>query len=832
MAYQPMFSMGGGMDMLGGMNPFETEEERRRRQEEEQRRMEQVTGPVAPVAAPAPDQQYEAQGLQEGPAGQAMAALRKPQPFKQTLTTDPVTGQQTMKMEGAPQDFTAANPRTPTMVSGPVMPNTGPTPDEIMREQEQARQYQQMMGQPPVVTQPAAPPPTAPAPVAPGGVAQPAPQAQADTTRLGLQASQVVPGDQAQTQAQAIQPPPAAPVSQPRDLTQMAQAPGATATDVTAGTTGAVAPPAAIPPGMAVNQETGDLYRPLTGAATAAQPAAPAPANLPAAQRAAQDQMIAQDLQEGPTARTTAVEWGQIANDIRNNPEQLYQLARAESTPPRWQRIYSDMAAERFMDERNRRRGEADADAAIASGRGVSRILDRKPPDMSAGWFARMYLLRAFGFEKLYENELAKVTKTYEDIDVDGKIYTVERRGDGLVSNLYDPEGQALTDKEIKEVSSKAGGIQGAGTSKFKPEVSGTAYVKRDEQGNVTARGVRVTEVRGGRTRTAIESGGRRFDINQGWEPETISTAAAKAEAQEAIKLRYTGPIAFTRAGAEAAGKFNFDNDTNIGYLSQEPGSPLVDLNTGKRIVPEADGTIRATRNPPGVGPGARGTGVSQQGVSPAEITERRTQETRLQTVEAEENIKTNSGMATEAAKKARQSPNQLATLDRVLALTESNPEFFGSWIGSDAFRMYKDAKTSAEERAALERLAQNVAFRDPKDRAKFQALMNDIRRLEMDAVTGSGLSAQQLNTPPEAERVVRSYAVNLTDSAQASRAQVLIARANVQYNREFSRFMSTANKRLSPAALEDEFNRTRGQQIFTELQQQLGIRDRTQGAR
>lgn len=47
----------------------------------------------------------------------------KATPVKQTITTDPVTGRQTMKIEGSVQDLSAANPMTPTVVS-PVAPDT------------------------------------------------------------------------------------------------------------------------------------------------------------------------------------------------------------------------------------------------------------------------------------------------------------------------------------------------------------------------------------------------------------------------------------------------------------------------------------------------------------------------------------------------------------------------------------------------------------------------------------------------------------------------------------------------------------------------------------
>ena len=131
---------------------YETEEERRRREEAERQRAMSVAGPVAPPT-PGLTESEVTPGYQYQPT--------KPTPFKQTLTTDPVTGQQTLKMSGDPRDFTAANPNTPTIssVAGPMAPaDSGPTPDEVMREQEQRRQYEQMMAQPAAPVAPAAQP--------------------------------------------------------------------------------------------------------------------------------------------------------------------------------------------------------------------------------------------------------------------------------------------------------------------------------------------------------------------------------------------------------------------------------------------------------------------------------------------------------------------------------------------------------------------------------------------------------------------------------------------------------------------------------------------------
>ena len=61
----------------------------------------------------------------------------EPTPVKQTITTDPQTGEQKVKIEGSARDLSAANPLTPTIV-GPVSPE-----QQAQQEQQMAQQMAQ-----------------------------------------------------------------------------------------------------------------------------------------------------------------------------------------------------------------------------------------------------------------------------------------------------------------------------------------------------------------------------------------------------------------------------------------------------------------------------------------------------------------------------------------------------------------------------------------------------------------------------------------------------------------------------------------------------------------
>lgn len=161
---------------------------------------------------------------------QQQEAIPEPTPVKQTITTDPQTGEQKIKIEGSARDLSAANPLTPTVI-GPV----APTEEQLRPQQEQfAQQFQQYRQQPvanqqrPVAMQQQLPsqgpisPEMATMPVAEPRLPQPGPAIQMASAAPGLPQTQqtqqprpAVPGlaalptlaqmGQAAQQAQAIE---------------------------------------------------------------------------------------------------------------------------------------------------------------------------------------------------------------------------------------------------------------------------------------------------------------------------------------------------------------------------------------------------------------------------------------------------------------------------------------------------------------------------------------------------------------------------------------------------------------------------------------------------
>ena len=535
-------------DQLNSFFTPESEEERLRREEEERLRLEQEQAD-------------------------------KVTPFKQTIVTDPVTGKQTMKMEGALEDFTEANPNTPT-VTGPVSPDVMPR-REMMPEQyvgtpgfnpaaapitfsdirgQEVDMQPQVAGQPTMpVSTPAVPAATT-APTMEGVMAGPPAEAM-----MPPAAPAVATGAPAKSQAQL-------------ELERRQQQQPTTAQ-----------------PTIQTDDEGNQLITTADGRTMAVGP----------------------DGRPLPFGGVAVEQMPQARNFLaaQNNPQKLLEIADDKSG------TYNDfekrLASRQLMDtltyQRVSKEGETMARDAIQTGdpKKINKIYQDRSEGITAAGVAKAFLFNLIGFEsgaRDVVNRMGLGATWQQDRDVNGNPVLIRVAADGLPLEGVDQNGQALSREQLIQF----GGAGGAG--KFKPDVSTQDVEKGDMKGRV------VTEtLRNGKTNTFVESGGKRFAYDSSWKPVSIGVAGAKAEATKAVEMRYAGPIAYTKAGADFAGRFSAENDVSIGYRQQVPGEPLIDFNTGKRVVPNANGTITVTKNSGGTvtgGGGATGTG----GMTPAQI--------------------------------------------------------------------------------------------------------------------------------------------------------------------------------------------------------------------
>jgi len=253
---------------------------------------------------------------------------------------------------------------------------------------------------------------------------------------------------------------------------------------------------------------------------------------------------------------------------------------------------------------------EATVAAATAGDPKASRAIADELKKQEGSW-AKMILL-GFLSPQLAGEEAIKLgygNKWTSVTDDKGQTALIQVNARGLPISGITADNQPLSQEEVARFASGASGSRAS----TKPD-AGAIYEQRDASGNIVAKGRLITEYKNNKANTYIDlGGGKRADFNQNWTPESISTAGAKAEQAAGVKLKYAGPTSYTEAGAKAAGEHNFKYGTNIGYATQQPGAPLVDLNTGRVIKPDANGVITATQTgTPGAAPVVGGAPAGQ----------------------------------------------------------------------------------------------------------------------------------------------------------------------------------------------------------------------------
>jgi hypothetical protein len=244
-----------------------------------------------------------------------------------------------------------------------------------------------------------------------------------------------------------------------------------------------------------------------------------------------------------------------------------------------------------------------------------------------------------------------------------------------------------------------------------------------------------------------------------------------------------------------------------------------VDFNTGRVVTPDANGNISVTQNqtpgaappinrPPANGSGT-GTGTSNAPPVPA--------------VQAGM-VKSNQEYSDKLAGDRATGSAQKATIDRIQSRIDSNPEFWGIDTKSDAWRAFVDVNSTNENRkASLDTLFRNLNI-DPKNRAEFDQTMNDYRSLQVNAITGSGLSASQTNTEKESQRVISTIG-DIGDRPAAAKATLEYAKAKIEYTDAKAKAWVQERRKnpgLDRLEFETTFDDTKGEKIFADANQKM----------
>jgi len=575
------YSPGGGMMSFGTTDAM-AEEERKRREKE---------------AALAAQAQAQAQDVESGLSQVGPVA---PTPIKETRTIDPATGEVKLSITGNERDLTAANANTPTYSGAKPADNTF---DRMIQAESGGRQTD---AQGRVLT----------SNKGALGIAQVMP-----TTAMQPGYGVMNIFDLAQKRGIPFQNRDRATAEQllgnqnlNREFGQNYYNAMNTKFD---GGPGAVAAynagPGRVSQNMAQNQgqlNVGQLPQETQGYLQ--KVGMPAQGQRPP-QPVSPEQVAQQPQQPGPMAAnegiripglTSMAQMGQQAQDKttagiqrfqsnQDNLDELVKMRNDTSVPEHIRKRSGERAYELMSQQYNKEKGDNNAKTMIENGDqlAVAKAISSKPRDEEGSWL-KLALL-GFISPQLAGQEAIKLglgptswsQSSYTDKDGNQIGVEVKTRSDGKILGGTRFDGTPLTTDELNLVSTSS--PLGKGTS-----LSAEVY---------------VDPTTGSRYRSGFDASGKAAMVNiQGGaayrgDPknltiQSIGTAAQKAENAAAVKLRYAGPTSYTEAGAAAAGKFNFENGTNIGYASQQPGAPLIDLNTGKPVSVGAGGVITTTQ--------------------------------------------------------------------------------------------------------------------------------------------------------------------------------------------------------------------------------------------
>ena len=185
--------------------------------------------------------------------------------------------------------------------------------------------------------------------------------------------------------------------------------------------------------------------------------------------------------------------------------------------------------------------------------------------------------------------------------------------------------------------------------------------------------------------------------------------------------------------------------------------------------------------------------------------------------------LKAQDTFATKLGEAVDKSASQEATIARVRQGLDNNPDFFGINNKSPAYKAFINAQTDEKKREALLNLGNQLKIPENK-RSEFDATMQAIAQLQLNQITGSGLSAGQLNSDQEAARAVLP-AGSINTDPKAMKAALIFKQAEIDYARaKADQFETakTANPNINERAFNRVFDQEFGKKIFKDAQAEM----------
>jgi hypothetical protein len=582
-----MYNPEYGMPYETDVNAYETEEERRRRLAQE-----------------------------------AEAAM----PVKQTITYDPKTGAQKVKIEGGASNLTSANSATPT-VAGPVSPDE--TYQRMIQAESGGRQFNAQGG---VLTSPKGAmgvgqvmPATA---MQPGygvpnifdmaqqrGVAVPSRDVAGAQALLGneqlnrefgqnyynamqqrfpqdpnaaVAAYNAGPGRVGQNmqanagQLNRNQLPAETQAYLQQVMGRMPQAQAAQQPQ-----------PIINDQGQTVGQETPAQM--IAGAATNAPIAPVTPQAQPQPQMVqTQSAQPAMNQQMGPSTQfMSQPAWIERFNSASGNVETLNSLLADPNLPPGGRMEVAAAMGDQLKFQKMEAEKREQYTRGIETGNFRQMERDDRKGSGEGSWL-RYFMYGLMGSPNAAIEKQRLMPELYAKPDYvtlpDGQTQAVIMRDDnGNAIRGTTADGRTLTQKELIEAGSLGG------TPKFKSDISMQDVEAKIGDKTIKGRVATIYDSKG-RGKTVVESGGKQYPYDDRWKSVSIGTATEKATAQKQINLAYDPIIEAAKKGAGYLAETNARFGTNFQIQGYSNGQPVVvDGNTGKPIQGQAGGTVTAT---------------------------------------------------------------------------------------------------------------------------------------------------------------------------------------------------------------------------------------------
>jgi len=463
-------------------------------------------------------------------------------PVTQTITTDPVTGEQMMTVKGRPQDLSAGNPNTPTVTPAGMPP---PQPTFTFG----TPQAQSM------------PPQAPPAPVAPPPAVSMPP---AQPVAMPPQAPPVAMPPQAQAQTMPPQAPPAPmPQAQPA--------------------------PVAEPP--VIFSDIQGQEQPLTGMRMPTGPVAPtAPQMVPTAAPAA------------PTPPAAPVEqplqlWQQELLDAQKDKTLLHAYIGNKNNPKEAKDIAEARLKQLYKREEEDTRSEKTFDGFVRGDKkAVSDVTRAIQSRSEEGNLLKAYLYGRFGLNDLARQEQLKLSgPNFNRMMLDGKNYLVEESPRGGITAAYDSKGKAVDEPTLAALNA---GAMKTGSQAF--GFTGESAIVPLGQNGAGEEVRQRTNAMTGTAEYVYVTGPQAGEIYRGSTPiaKSVQTTGQKEQIRSSIQAAWAGPTAANRASGAYAGEFNSKNNANIAIRNYGGQQYYVDQNNNDApVVPGRDGKVNFVPN-------------------------------------------------------------------------------------------------------------------------------------------------------------------------------------------------------------------------------------------